>query len=116
MGMFVMLSRTLRSPRRYFPAFAGGLAAACGPGEPRTDAERLARGKEVVALVKGEDGYARVGPRGAVVVGEEGYAARGWRGVVVGERDKSYDAWRVVAGVGAAIASGRCWRGRPGPR
>jgi len=27
---------------------AAGLATACGPGEPRTDAERLARGREIV--------------------------------------------------------------------
>ena len=27
---------------------AAGLAGACGPREPRTDAERLARGKEIV--------------------------------------------------------------------
>jgi len=27
---------------------ASGLAVACGPGEPRTDAERLARGREIV--------------------------------------------------------------------
>jgi Family of unknown function (DUF6515) len=58
------------------------------------------------AVVHGEDGYARVGPRGAVVAGEEGYAAVGRRGVVVGNRYESYEAWRTVAGVGAAIAVG----------
>ena len=58
------------------------------------------------AVVKGDDGYAAVGPRGAVVAGEEGYAAVGRRGVVVGNRYESYEAWRVVAGVGTAIAVG----------
>jgi len=41
-----------------------------------------------------------------VVAGEEGYAAVGRRGVVVGNRYESYEAWRVVAGVGTAIAIG----------
>jgi hypothetical protein len=58
------------------------------------------------AVVKGEDGYAAAGPRGAVVAGEEGYAAVGRRGVVVGNNYESYEAWRAVAGVGAAIAVG----------
>lgn len=58
------------------------------------------------AVVSGEDGYARVGPRGAVVAGEEGYAAVGRRGVVVGTHYESYEAWRAVAGVTAAIAVG----------
>ena len=59
------------------------------------------------AVVKGEEGAAAVGRRGAVVVGEEGAAAVGRRGgVVVGNRYESYEAWRVVAGVGAAIAVG----------
>jgi hypothetical protein len=58
------------------------------------------------AVVKGEDGYASVGRHGAVVAGEEGYAAVGRHGLVVGERYESYEAWRVVAGVGAAIAVG----------
>jgi hypothetical protein len=58
------------------------------------------------AVAAGEDGYARVGPRGAVVAGEEGYAAVGRRGVVVGNQYESYEAWRAVAGVGAAIAVG----------
>lgn len=58
------------------------------------------------AVVKGEDGYAAAGPRGAVVAGEEGYAAVGRRGVVVGNHYESYEAWRVAAGVGAAIAVG----------
>jgi Family of unknown function (DUF6515) len=58
------------------------------------------------AVAQGEDGYARVGPRGAVVAGEEGYAAVGRAGVVVGNRYESYEAWRVVAGVGTAIAIG----------
>lgn len=58
------------------------------------------------AVVKGEDGYAAAGRGGAVVVGEEGYAAVGRRGVVVGNHYESYEAWRVVAGVGAAIAIG----------
>ena len=58
------------------------------------------------AVVKGEDGYAAAGRRGAVVAGEEGYAAVGRRGVVVGNRYESYEAWRVVAGVGTAIALG----------
>ena len=57
-------------------------------------------------VVKGEDGFAAVGRRGAVVAGEEGYAAVGRRGVVVGNRYESYEAWRVVAGVGTAIAIG----------
>ncbi len=58
------------------------------------------------AVVKGEDGYAAAGPRGAVVAGEEGYAAVGRRGVVVGNHYESYEAWRVAAGVGTAIAVG----------
>ena len=58
------------------------------------------------AVVKGEDGYAAAGPRGAVVAGEEGYAAAGRRGVVVGNRYESYEAWRIAAGVGTAIAVG----------
>jgi hypothetical protein len=58
------------------------------------------------AVVKGEEGYARVGRHGAVVAGEEGYAAVGHHGVVVGERYESFEAWKVVAGVGAAIAVG----------
>lgn len=58
------------------------------------------------AVVKGEDGYAAAGPRGAVVAGEEGYAAVGRRGVVVGNHYESYEAWRAVAGVSAAIAVG----------
>jgi hypothetical protein len=59
------------------------------------------------AVVSGEEGYARVGPRGAVVAGEEGFAATGRRGgVVVGNHYESYEAWRVVAGVGTAIAVG----------
>jgi hypothetical protein len=59
------------------------------------------------AVVSGEEGGAAVGRRGAVVVGEEGAAAVGRRGgVVVGNRYESYEAWRVVAGVGTAIAVG----------
>jgi hypothetical protein len=58
------------------------------------------------AVVKGEDGYAAAGRRGAVVAGEEGYAAVGRRGVVVGNRYESYEAWRIAAGVGTAIAVG----------
>lgn len=76
------------------------------------------------AVVKGDEGYAAVGRRGAVVKGEEGaaavgrfggavvageenFAARGRYGrVVVGERYEDYEAWRSVAGVGAAIAIG----------
>ena len=58
------------------------------------------------AVAHTEDGYARVGPRGAVVAGEEGYTAAGRRGVVVGNQYESYEAWRVVAGVGTAIAVG----------
>jgi hypothetical protein len=59
------------------------------------------------AVAKTEEGYARVGPRGAVVAGEEGAAAVGrYGGVVVGNRYESYEAWRVVAGVGTAIAVG----------
>ena len=58
------------------------------------------------AVVQGEAGYAAVGRRGAVVAGEEGYAAVGRRGVVVGKNYESYEAWRAVAGVGAAIAVG----------
>jgi hypothetical protein len=59
------------------------------------------------AVVKGEDGYAAAGRHGAVVAGEEGYAAVGRRGgVVVGEHYESYEGWRAVAGVGAAIAVG----------
>jgi Family of unknown function (DUF6515) len=58
------------------------------------------------AVVKGEDGYASVGRHGAVVAGEEGYAAVGRHGLIVGERYESYEAWRVVAGVGAAIVVG----------
>src|SRR5262245_36501456 len=58
------------------------------------------------AVVKGEDGYAAAGRRGAVVAGEEGYAAVGRRGVVVGSHYESYEAWRVAAGIGAAIAVG----------
>jgi hypothetical protein len=57
-------------------------------------------------VVQGEDGYAAVGRRGAVVAGEEGYAAVGRRGVVVGNHYESYEAWRVAAGVGTAIAIG----------
>jgi hypothetical protein len=34
-------------------------AAACGPGEPRTDAERLARGKEIVERVSAKLGSAQ---------------------------------------------------------
>ena len=58
------------------------------------------------AVASGEDGYARAGPRGAVVAGEEGYGAVGRGGVVVGNRYESYEAWRAVAGVTAAIAVG----------
>src|SRR5262245_33557311 len=58
------------------------------------------------AVVKGEDGYAAAGPRGAVLAGEEGYAAVGRRGVVVGNYYDSYEAWRIAAGVGTAIAVG----------
>jgi hypothetical protein len=59
------------------------------------------------AVVAGEEGYARVNRYGgAVVAGEEGYAAVGRRGVVVGNHYESYEAWKVVAGVGAAIAVG----------
>lgn len=60
------------------------------------------------AVVKGDEGrVAAVGRRGAVVAGEEGFAARGrYGGVVVGKRYEDYDAWRLVAGVGAAIAIG----------
>src|SRR5262245_21603948 len=58
------------------------------------------------AVAATEDGYARVGPRGAVVAGEEGYAAVGRHGMVVGNHYESYEAWRAVAGVGAAIAVG----------
>jgi hypothetical protein len=56
--------------------------------------------------VKGEEGYASAGRRGAVVKGDEGYAAVGRRGVVVGNRYESYEAWRIAAGVGTAIAVG----------
>jgi hypothetical protein len=59
------------------------------------------------AAVKGEEGAAAVGRHGAVVAGEEGFAARGRYGsVVVGDRYEDYEAWRAVAGVGAAIAIG----------
>jgi hypothetical protein len=59
------------------------------------------------AVVKGEDGYAAAGRYGgAVVAGEEGYAAVGRRGVVVGSHYESYEAWRIAAGVGTAIAIG----------
>lgn len=59
------------------------------------------------AVVKGEEGYAAVGRRGAVVAGEEGFAAAGRHsGVVVGNRYEDYEAWRAIAGVGAAIAVG----------
>jgi hypothetical protein len=58
------------------------------------------------AVVKGEEGYAAAGRHGAVVAGEEGYVATGRGGVVVGNRYESYEAWRVAAGVGAAIAVG----------
>jgi hypothetical protein len=59
------------------------------------------------AVAATDEGYARVGPRGAVVAGEEGAAAYGRRGgVVVGGHYESYEAWRVVAGVGTAIAVG----------
>jgi len=46
-----MTSPVLRSRRSAFVALvvvAAGLATACGPGEPRTDAERLARGREII--------------------------------------------------------------------
>jgi hypothetical protein len=58
------------------------------------------------AVVEGEDGYAAAGPRGAVVASEEGVAAAGRGGVVVGREYESYEAWRVAAGVGTAIAVG----------
>ena len=59
------------------------------------------------AIVKGEEGVAAVGRRGAVVAGEEGFAAVGRRGgVIVGHRYEDYEAWKVVAGIGAAIAIG----------
>ena len=65
------------------------------------------------AVVEGEEGYGRVGRRGAVVAGEEGVSAVGRRGVVVGHRYESYEAWKVVAGVGAAIAVGTMLASRP---
>ena len=40
------------------------------------------------------------------MAGEEGYRAVGRGGVVVGHNYESYEAWRAVAGVGAAIAIG----------
>jgi hypothetical protein len=59
-------------------------------------------------VARGEEGKgAAVGRRGAVVAGEEGAVAVGRRGgVVVGNRYEDYEAWRAVAGVGAAIAIG----------
>ena len=75
------------------------------------------------AVAKGDEGYAAVGPprrrrgRARKATDVSGRAAR-WsrakraflplaaRGVVVGHRYESYEAWKVVAGVGAAIAVG----------
>jgi hypothetical protein len=39
--------------------FVAGLAGACGPREPRTDAERLARGKEIVEKMSARLGSAK---------------------------------------------------------
>lgn len=60
------------------------------------------------AVVRDEEGHAAaVGRRGAVVRGEEGTAAVGRYGnVVVGRRYEDYEAWRAVAGIGAAIVIG----------
>jgi hypothetical protein len=59
------------------------------------------------AVVAGEEGAAAVTRHGAVVVGEEGYAAKGRSGnVVVGETYESHDAWRTAAAVTTGIAIG----------
>ena len=83
-----------------------GYAAAGRRGAVATGEEGYAAVGRHGAVAANDDSYARVGPRGAVVAGEEGVAAVGRRGVVVGDRYESYDAWKVAAGVGAAIAIG----------
>jgi Family of unknown function (DUF6515) len=83
-----------------------GYAAASRHGAVAKGDEGYAAVGRRGAVAQGEDGYAAVGRHGAVVAGEEGYAAVGRAGVVVGNRYESYEAWRVVAGAGAAIAIG----------
>jgi len=118
------LDAQVRSTRRGTVAKGeDGRAAAAGPRGVAVKGEEgyaaagrhgaVAKGDEGYAAVgrrgavaQGEEGYGRVGPRGAVVAGEEGVSAVGRRGVVVGHRYETYEAWKVVAGVGAAIAVG----------
>src|SRR5262245_55125963 len=83
-----------------------GYAAAGRHGAVRTGDEGYAAVGRHGAVVQGEEGYARDGPRGAVVAGDEGYRAVGRGGDVVGSHYESYEAWKVVSGVGAAIAVG----------
>ena len=118
------LDAQVRSTRRGTVAKGeDGRAAAAGPRGVAVKGEEgyaaagrhgaVAKGDEGYAAVgrhgavaQGEEGYGRVGPRGAVVAGEEGVAVGRRGGVVVGHRYESYEAWKVVAGVGAAIAVG----------
>jgi hypothetical protein len=106
----VSLADTVRSSRRGVVARGEeGKGAAVGRrGAVVKGEEGYAAVGRRGAVVKGEEGYAAVNRRGgAVVAGEEGYAAVGRHGgVVVGNRYEDYEAWRAVAGVGAAIAIG----------
>ena len=40
-------------------AMMAAAAGACGPGEPRTDAERLSRGREIIDRMSAKLGAAR---------------------------------------------------------
>ena len=86
---------------------AAAVAALVGTGLWLAPIAAQVRGARRTAVVNEEEGRAAAaGPRGVAVKGEEGYAAVGRRGVVVGNQYESYEAWRAVAGVGAAIAVG----------
>ena len=58
-----MVTMTIPSRRPNLPAvlvaFAAALASACGPSEPRTDAERLAKGREIIEKMSARLGAAQ---------------------------------------------------------
>jgi hypothetical protein len=51
--------RTRRSSCLTLVALAAAVGTACGPGEPRTDAERLARGREIIERMSTKLGSAK---------------------------------------------------------
>jgi hypothetical protein len=107
--ILIKASGQVRTATRHGTAVKGEQgAAAVGPrGAVVKGDEGYAAVGRHGAAVSGDEGAAAVGRHGAVVVGEEGAAAGGRHGgVVVGNRYEDYEAWRAIAGVGAAIAVG----------